>query len=245
QINEKLRKKIALHIGLFCNHTPDFSATESFLHRIKVKKEDITELRYRGSGWPGFMKISLKNGRTIKVALPLYWKFLGLDFFIPRSCLLCNDGLNELADLSFGDAWLPSVLSKDNMGASIVVVRSITGENIIQGARKYGKVKLTKISPEEVVKSQLSNIYFKKVILKSRAKFLGMSFSNNIIETGVLDSIYALFCILNSQFLSKSIFFKFILKKAPMKIINSYYLFPNFLYSKMLNNFRKKLLIDV
>lgn len=240
RINKRLQEKIVLHMGLFCNHTPNFLATEIFLQRIGVRKEDITELKYRGEGWPGFMRISLKNGKTVKVALPLYWRFLGLDFFMPRRCLICDDGLNELADLSFGDAWLPK-FSKDNLGTSIVIVRTSAGMNLIQNAKELGKIELVEAGYREIIQSQLNMIYFKKINLKARAKLLGMYTPHGLVETKTSDLIFAIFTYLNSQVFSRSSIVKFVLKKVPIGGISIYYFLPKLLYSKALDNFQKRL----
>ena len=67
QINKKLKERIVLHIGIVCNHAPTILATEFLLEKIKVKKEDVKKLDYRGEGWPGGMAITTKNGNKIFV----------------------------------------------------------------------------------------------------------------------------------------------------------------------------------
>ena len=238
--NRKLREKIVFHVGLFCSHVPSFLATEIFLQRLGIRKEDVAELKYRGEGWPGFMKILLKTGKTYKVAEPLYWRFLGLDFFIPRSCLLCNDALNELADISVGDAWLPE-FSSDKLGTSIIIARNLVGKNIIENAEKSDKIKITEISYKKVIQSQLATIYFKKINLRARAKLLGIPSSHNSIKVENVDYFFAIFTYLNSQVFSKSFIVKLILKKIPLRLIDVYYFLPNLLYSKALNRFKKVL----
>jgi coenzyme F420 hydrogenase subunit beta len=240
RINRRLQEKIVLRIGLFCSHTPNFLATEIFLQRLGIRKEDVAELKYRGEGWPGFMKISLKTGKTYKVAEPLYWRFLGLDFFIPRSCLLCDDALNELADISVGDAWLPE-FSSDKLGTSIIIVRDLVGKNIVENADKSDKIKITEISYKKVIQSQLATIYFKKINLRARAKLLGIPPSHDSAKVKNIDYFFAIFSCLNSQVLSKSFIVKLILKKIPLRIIGIYYFLPNLLYSKALNRFKKVL----
>jgi coenzyme F420 hydrogenase subunit beta len=240
RIHRKLQEKIVLHIGLFCDHVPNFLATKIFLQRLGIREEDINELKYRGGGWPGFMKISLKTGKTYKVAEPLYWRFLGLDFFIPRGCLLCNDALNELADISVGDAWLPE-FSSDKLGTSIIIVRDLTGKNIVENAEKLGKIKIIDISYKKVIQSQLATIYFKKIGSRARAKLLGVSLSHNSVKVKNIDYFLAIFTYLNSQVLSKSFIVKLILEKMPLRIIDIYYFLPNLLYSRALNRFKRML----
>jgi coenzyme F420-reducing hydrogenase beta subunit len=52
-INEKLKEKIVLHLGIFCSVNRDFLATEYLLQKFNIKKEDVAKLDYRGEGWMG------------------------------------------------------------------------------------------------------------------------------------------------------------------------------------------------
>jgi len=129
QINKKLKEKIVLHLGIFCNHVPNFWGTKLLLQRLKVREDEVIKLGYRGEGYPGSMKISKKSGELL--LLPDYWSFVGTYFFYPARCLMCSDGICELADISFGDAWLPE-LSDDKIGKSIIVSKSEIGDKILQ-----------------------------------------------------------------------------------------------------------------
>jgi len=129
QINKKLKEKIVLHLGIFCSHAPDFWGTKLLLQKLKVREDEVIKLDYRGEGYPGSMKISQKSGELL--LLPDYWGFVGAYFFFPARCLMCCDGVCELADISFGDAWLPE-LSDDKIGTSMVVSKSEIGDKILQ-----------------------------------------------------------------------------------------------------------------
>jgi coenzyme F420 hydrogenase subunit beta len=131
-IDEKLKAKIALHLGLFCNHTPSLWATENLLYQAKVKREEIAELHYRGEGWPGKMRIGLKTGEDVFIKFPDYWFRCFGQFFYPKRCLLCCDQGNELADISFGDPW--GVEEGDDIGTSLIISRSEIGESFLQKA---------------------------------------------------------------------------------------------------------------
>lgn len=165
QINKKLKEKISLHIGIFCNHTPNFLGTELLLKKLKIKKGDVKKFDYRGEGWPGSMKVCLQDGELL-LLLPDYWCFVGSDFFFPTRCLMCSDQTVELADISFGDAWLPE-LKKDKMGTSVVISRNILCEKFLQTAISKKIMNLDKISGNKVAQSQ-GMLRFKKNDLKAR-----------------------------------------------------------------------------
>lgn len=59
--NNKLKKHIAFYFGLFCSHTPSFLATDYILQKVNISKSNVLKLDYRGEGWPGKMKITLKD----------------------------------------------------------------------------------------------------------------------------------------------------------------------------------------
>ena len=151
-VNKELKEKIVLHLGLFCNHTPSFLATEYILRNMRVKKQEVKKLDYRGEGWPGSLKIGLEN-RELPISLSDYWESGFGSFFYPRRCLSCIDALSELADISFGDAWLPE-FRDDKLGQSIVISRTGVGQQILERAMRQGAIALAEMDPTEIKQSQ-------------------------------------------------------------------------------------------
>jgi len=217
QINKKLKEKIVLHLGIFCNHVPNFWGTKLLLQRLKVRENEVVRINYRGEGWPGSMKIIKKNGELL-LLLPDYWSFIGAYFFYPARCLMCSDGTCELADISFGDAWLPE-LSGDKIGKSIVVSRSEAGEQLLQAMKLKNKVELDRIDAKKVIQSQARMLYFKKKNLNACNKlFKAVPKNDNLLESDIVDYLLALFPYLNSYASSKS-FLRKILPHIPSKFI--------------------------
>ena len=172
-LNKKLRKKIVLHLGIFCSHTVNFSGTELLLEKIGIKKQNVRQLYYRGDGWPGHLSVVYKNGRELSLEYHDYWNPLfGPYFFTPLRCMCCYDHTNELADLSFGDAWLHDILVKDKEGTSVVISRSKVGRELLEKAESAGMITLRGISAEKVIRSQYHSLYFKKVGLSPRIAIL-------------------------------------------------------------------------
>lgn len=159
-VNKKLKEKIVLHLGLFCNHAPSFLATEYILHHMKVRKGEVRKLDYRGEGWPGSLKIDLEN-RELLISLSDYWESGFGSFFYPRRCLSCIDALSELADISFGDAWLPE-FSDDKLGQSIVISRTGVGQQILERAIRQGAMELAEVDPTKVKQSQGTLLHRRK-----------------------------------------------------------------------------------
>ncbi len=153
QVNEKLRERIVLHIGLFCGTSKNFLGTEFQLRRMGISGEEVAKLDYRGEGWPGSLTVELRNGQRKLSKLSHYYdsKFCS---FVPWRCSVCTDQASELADISLGDAWLPEVKETDKVGTSIIVSRNKTGGDILQQAGNRAEIELSPIRAEKVIESQ-------------------------------------------------------------------------------------------
>lgn len=162
-MKRSLRKKIVLHIGLFCANNNTSYSSEYFLKANAFKPEDITGLRFRSNGWPGMIEIGLKNGN--KYLIDRRWpdkKHTGrsvfssayhFDFMLPR-CLLCPDQTAELADISLGDPWLPELMYSERVGISLILVRNQAGQIALDSAVETGDIVLEELPKEKLYRSQ-------------------------------------------------------------------------------------------
>jgi coenzyme F420 hydrogenase subunit beta len=166
-LNNEVRQNIVFYFGLFCNHTPSFTATDYLLHKVKVRREDVKKLEYRGEGWPGEMKIILQD-RVINLPLSGYWGNGFGSFFQPNRCTLCADMVAEFSDISFGDAWIGEY-STDKLGTSLVITRSKKGEDLLNNALDKRVISLTPITRNKVIWSTRQVTRFKKGV---QARFL-------------------------------------------------------------------------
>ena len=166
-INEKLKEKIVLHLGILCSINRNFLATKYLLQKFNIKKEDVAKLDYRGEGWMGCMSITLKNGSKKLSPYLVYWTHILRSYFVPIRCTLCSDQSCELADISLGDIWLPE-FRDDKIGTSVIISRNKIGEQILQNAVLKRKIELTNIDRSKVVKSQKFSLLFKKSSLNAR-----------------------------------------------------------------------------
>jgi len=231
EVLEELRNKIVLHIGLFCSHTVNFTGTDFLLKKFQVGKSDVARLDYRGKGWPGCMSILLKDGRNIDVQLVrgwnAYWNVFSPFFFTPLRCMMCSDQLNELSDISVGDAWLPE-LKGDNSGVSVLITRTPIAEEIFALMKNSGMLSLKAISPSKVKESQAFSLNFKKKNLSGRLSFLRM-LGNRIPDINLmprssrfLASIYALLSYL-SLYVSSKKRLRFLLNYVPLPLFRLYF----------------------
>ena len=225
QINKKLKERIVLHLGLFCHHGVNFIGTEFLLQKLDIRKEDIAKFDYRGQGWPGSMLIELKKGN--RKSTSHYWTYPALYFFTPDRCMLCSDALADLADISFGDAWLPELYA-DRIGSSVIISRTKIGEQLLQRTQERNKVELEHISKRRVVESQKSILYFKKKSLAARSKISQIRHkhtpSNNtsLLPVHMIDYILAICFMYPNQYASSVQFILKMLKPIPWSILLIY-----------------------
>jgi coenzyme F420 hydrogenase subunit beta len=218
-VNKKLREKIVLHLGIVCAHTDSFLLTDFILQKCRVMKENVVKLDYRGQGWPGSMRIQLQDG-TVKF-VP-FWQCMlwhGLGLSVPECCQSCSDALAELADISFGDAWLRD-LASDKAGKSIIISRNEPGEQLLRSLISRGGAELNEINVKRLVQSQKGSLYVKKKIFIARAKISRRNLSGQepVLAPDILDHLYAIYQYLNCLIISKSPLARF-LRYVPVSIM--------------------------
>jgi coenzyme F420 hydrogenase subunit beta len=225
-IKSDLKKRIKYRFGLFCHHGVSFNGTKFMLEKYGLLKEKIKYLQYRGDGWPGGIKIELEDGHIYSFLSP-WGSVFGLYFYTPNACMFCSDATSEMADLSFGDAWLPEY-GQDTLGTSIVISRTLEGEVLLQKATAAGAIKLEPMSPQKVIESQHSVLYFKKRGLSARRiladrqnKVLPQDIPIQI-NTGLLDIIIATLFMNFNSFLSRNRIGEAILNLMPLKLMRLY-----------------------
>ncbi len=177
-INKVLKERIVFHLGIMCSGTIKMDGTKLLLKALQIDTKDLSKIYYRGNGWPGGFHASLINGDQTKlISYSDYFSIIR--FYLSLPCFLCWDSMNELSDISFGDAWLDSVKNLDNKGTSLLISRSKKGEKLLKTTVNRNIIKLIEISSGEVIKSQQVNIDFKKRNLNMRL-FLMQIFNNDI-----------------------------------------------------------------
>lgn len=165
--NRKLREKVAICISIFCGLNMSPTGTRVLLRRQGFSAENITQIKYRGAGWPGSLQVELRDGQ---MCTEPYLEYFDNNFmcYEMHRCNLCCDSFGELADISCGDAWLPEYKSNDDQGTSVVVVRSERGKNLLSSVGP-GVLKLDPLSIDKAVQTQRLALVWKKDWLHAKA----------------------------------------------------------------------------
>ena len=207
-------RKIAAHngvnvilVGLTCSSQQDFDATKYLLKNYNISPSDVTHVQYRGNGWPSGVQISLKTGKTIIVPnLDSIWTgIFHSRLFIPKRCFLCTDTLNDNADLTLADPWLPQYIKSETIGKTLVRANTDVGERLLSSCLHDGYLTLEKITHEDIVTSQkftidrkfryrdnkrlvlrfaklFSNVWYRKLILNTRLGYRVHEHIKNLME---------------------------------------------------------------
>jgi coenzyme F420 hydrogenase subunit beta len=158
--NRRLREKVAFSISIFCGLNMSPAGTRVMLRRYGIPFETISQIRYRGAGWPGGLQVKLQDKQTHFEPYRGYFDNHFMCYEMHR-CNLCSDSFGELADISCGDAWLPEFTGNDDQGTSVVIVRSQRGEEIISKISP-GILALNPLSVDRAELSQRKALMWKK-----------------------------------------------------------------------------------
>lgn len=171
KLNPGLDEKVALTISIFCAGTPATKGTLAVLDRMGVGNvNELESFRYRGNGWPGKTAIKIKGiFDQIEMNYEDSWGGI-LSKHVPLRCRLCPDGTGEFADISCGDPWYRESTS-DDLGRSLVLVRTSRGQEILRKAMNSGYVYLDRVAPEVLPASQQALLSKRRMLL---GRLLGM-----------------------------------------------------------------------
>lgn len=160
------RSELADRIGLvmthFCAGTPSTQGTLDLITSQGINPDELTELRYRGKGWPGEFRCETEADKA-SVPYPESWDKLYK--YVPFRCRLCCHGMGQVSDIACGDAW-QDFDNSGNPGLSLVLVRTERGRILVHNAMLAGYVHLESVDAAAVMKGQMN-------LLKKRRQAFG------------------------------------------------------------------------
>ncbi len=150
--------KLAVTIGIFCAGAPNLVATDKLLARLGVPaKAKLTDLRYRGDGWPGLMqaKYMTEAGEVTSDGIP-YAEGWGRILQSERRwrCRICTDHTGAFADISVGDPWHNPPAGNVDAGRSLIIARTPAGLRLIEAAIAAGALVATPTDRDVIAKAQ-------------------------------------------------------------------------------------------
>ena len=172
-------------ISLCCSGQTTIQGTWLYYKLLGLEKTDVSNIQYRGHGWPSGIQITLKDGDLITKDNYTYpWTLMHKSLlYRPKRCLYCTYKTNPNSDVSLADPWLKEYIENDKIGNSVIISNS-EGQDVLKNMIKTGRIILKEVEEAVYVKSQLGTIETKAQ--SNRHK----SFNKIVGKMGVEDSMY-------------------------------------------------------
>jgi len=176
-----IKEKIKFKISLFCGGVSNLYATKYLVKLSETLNEDMLSIKFRGGGWPGFFKLTKKDGSFIKIPYQSIRAMGGVyssPLFRPLYCAMCSDPFGRLSDISTGDAWLNRFI-KDKEGRNLIIVRNKELDKILSDMAKKDLLYLEKSTETELIKSNISLVNSRYKNLDLKIKYFNKLFRQN------------------------------------------------------------------
>lgn len=157
-------------IDYFCSGQTTLDGTYCYYKFLGISKSQVKNIRYRGGGWPNGIDITLNDGSHIKrTNYTEPWITMhDSGIFTPKRCFYCKQVESKDADISVGDPWLKEYLKNETVGASLFLVHSEYGKNIINNLFKQNVVQASEVDYHLFEKSQWPTVKRKGNIAKEK-----------------------------------------------------------------------------
>lgn len=140
EVFPELKRKVIVYLGLHCLSICNDHFHSQLLHKVNLKRENIAYFRLRDKawrGWPGDMRMILKNGTLVDLSGALS-RLSARSYFSYWRCQLCFDKLNEFSDISCGDCRIPEHNGEKTLsdvycrypGRSDIIIRTERGRSL-------------------------------------------------------------------------------------------------------------------
>lgn len=166
--NDKIiSERIKYYFGLVCGHQKTTKYAEAIAWEYGIKPGDLEDIDFRvkrRKGPAGLydMRITGKpNGERVSYRVGNLEPFVARwahGFFKARFSDFTDNSFNEVADITFGDAWLEEYES-DPKGTNIVITRNKKLDDILEAGAKQGDLDLNKVNEETILRSQSGLIH--------------------------------------------------------------------------------------
>lgn len=163
--DEIIKERIKFTVGLICGHQKSSKFAEAIAWQVGIKPGKLKYINFRkklldkpannyGVEITGI--IDDKEVTIVKPTKELLGQNWGQGFFKTQASDFTDDVMNETADITLGDAWLPEY-TKDSKGNNVIVVRNPIIDEIIKEGIQLGKLKLDIVDNETIFRSQAAH----------------------------------------------------------------------------------------
>lgn len=175
-LNPIIKERIKYTVGLVCGHQKsklfaDFLAWQCGIEPGKLRKINFRKKMNGSTALDYAIEVTGEiNGHEQTVTRRmrnLAGKDWGEGLFKVSASDFTDDVMNETADITLGDAWLPEY-AKDSKGNNIIIVRNPEIESIIENAIDENRISVDSSNVETIYKSQASHYRHTRYELRYR-----------------------------------------------------------------------------
>lgn len=171
--DKRINDKITYTLGLICGHQKSTKYAENLAWQCGIKPGDLRSINFRkeiaGAAASDYATevvglINSKETTVIKKQSELFGSCWAHGMFKSKFSDFSDDAMNETADISIGDAWLPEY-TKDSLGTNLLIVRDKTISSILKSGIENGKIELDKVNIKTILRAErgLSNHYLNEL----------------------------------------------------------------------------------
>lgn len=179
-IDSDFADKLKFTISIFCGHLKSAAFGESLAWQLGVKPDNIKNIDFRHkiltapANNYGISISTLDSNTYVSPMDKLLGKDWGMGAFRLNACDFCDDIVGEIADVSFGDAWLDKYKS-NSKGTNLIIIRNLIIKKIFEQGLINKSFYTEDITSQEVVSSQNASFRHRRDGLKHRLKKLKKS----------------------------------------------------------------------
>ncbi|WP_191057929.1 Coenzyme F420 hydrogenase/dehydrogenase, beta subunit C-terminal domain [Geminicoccus harenae] len=167
QRDSRVLRQVRYMFSFMCAGVPSRNGTLAVIDELGARADDVIAFAYRGQGWPGSARATLRDGSERRMSYRNSWGRI-LSRHLQFRCKICPDGTAEFADIVCGDAWYgkdgyPDFEERD--GRSLILTRTREGEALLQAAVDACAITVTGFDVAEIEKIQPYQAHRKQVVL--------------------------------------------------------------------------------
>lgn len=163
--DDVVKDRIKYTVGLICGHQKSSKFGEFLAWQVGIKPGDLKHINFRKKLLDrpadnyGIEMTGMIDGKEVTIIKPtheLLGQNWGQGYFKVMASDFTDDVMNETADIVLGDAWLPEYTG-DSKGNNVVIVRHPLIDELIEEARKSGRLSLDAVDKETIFRSQAAH----------------------------------------------------------------------------------------
>jgi coenzyme F420-reducing hydrogenase beta subunit len=111
-------------VALACSGQQSYDATVMLLKMTGLRVNDVSEIKYRGDGWPSGVQITTTTGavHTFPNLKGAWYNLFNSQLYTLDKCFTCTDVLGKNADIVCADPWLPEYMKSSSTETSYTLV---------------------------------------------------------------------------------------------------------------------------